>query len=87
MPWGLLQCVKGIPVLFVQNESMYQLQARAGFSENSAEKASGFIGGASIALFVNPMQKVKVRKSRNEYLFPVSVNQFYQEFCHPSSSR
>jgi len=59
-PWGLLQCVKGIPVLFVQNESMYQLQARAGFSESSAEKASGFLGGASIALFVNPMQKVKV---------------------------
>eukprot|EP00544_Gedaniella_sp_CCMP2646_P004058 CAMPEP_0202483722 /NCGR_PEP_ID=MMETSP1361-20130828/2931_1 /ASSEMBLY_ACC=CAM_ASM_000849 /TAXON_ID=210615 /ORGANISM="Staurosira complex sp., Strain CCMP2646" /LENGTH=222 /DNA_ID=CAMNT_0049112101 /DNA_START=59 /DNA_END=728 /DNA_ORIENTATION=- len=58
-PWGLMQCVKGVPVLFVQNESMYQLQ-QAGFSESSAEKASGFLGGASIALFVNPMQKVKV---------------------------
>jgi hypothetical protein len=55
-----MQCVKGVPVLFVQNESMYQLQ-QAGFSESSAEKASGFLGGPSIALFVNPMQKVKVR--------------------------
>ena len=64
LPWGLLQCVKGVPVLFVQNESMYQLQARAGWSEKSAEIASGFLGGASIALFVNPMQKVKVTYSR-----------------------
>lgn len=52
-------------MLFVQNESMYQLQARAGWSESSAEKASGFLGGASIALFVNPMQKVKVSGCRD----------------------
>lgn len=61
MPWGLLQCAKGVPVLFVQNESMYQLQARAGWSPNAAEKASGFLGGAAQAIFVTPMQKLKVR--------------------------
>lgn len=60
MPWGLLQCAKGIPVLFVQNESMYQLQARAGWSQNRAEQASGFLGGAAQAIFVTPMQKLKV---------------------------
>jgi len=60
MPWGLLQCAKGVPVLFVQNESMYQLQARAGWSQNTAEKTSGFLGGAAQAVFVTPMQKIKV---------------------------
>ena len=60
MPWGLVQCAKGVPVLFVQHESMYQLQAKAGWSSASAERASGFMGGLSQALFVNPFQKVKV---------------------------
>lgn len=61
LPWGLFQTAKGIPVLFVQNESMYQLQRRAGWSRDAAEKASGFIGGASQAVFVTPFQKIKVR--------------------------
>ena len=61
MPWGLFQCAKGIPVLFVQHESMYQLKSRAGWSHNTAEKASGFIGGFSQALFVNPFQKMKLQ--------------------------
>ena len=60
VPWGLLQCAKGVPVLFVQHESMYHLQAHAGWSRDAAEKASGFLGGVSQALFVNPFQKVKV---------------------------
>lgn len=59
-PWGLLQCAKGMPPLFVQHESMYQLQSQAGWSRDSAEKASGFLGGFAQAIFVNPFQKVKV---------------------------
>jgi len=60
LPWGLAQCLKGMPVLFVQNEAMYQLQSRAAWSSSTAEKASGFIGGAAQAVFVCPLQKVKV---------------------------
>lgn len=60
LPWGLIQCAKGVPVLFVQHESMYQLRAVGGWSKGSAEKASGFIGGFAQAIFVNPFQKVKV---------------------------
>jgi hypothetical protein len=61
LPWGLIQCAKGFPVLFVQHESMYQLQARAGWSPGAAEKASGFISGASQAFLINPFQKLMVR--------------------------
>mmetsp|Transcript_4671 Transcript_4671/g.8110 ORF Transcript_4671/g.8110 Transcript_4671/m.8110 type:complete len:306 (-) Transcript_4671:397-1314(-) len=60
LPWGLCQSIKGIPVLFVQNESMYQLRKRAGWSPQRAETASGFIGGATQAVFVTPFQKIKV---------------------------
>lgn len=60
LPWGLMQCLKGVPVLFVQNESMYQLQARGGWSSSTAEKASGFLGGAVQGVFVCPLQKIKV---------------------------
>jgi hypothetical protein len=59
IPWGLLQCAEGIPVLFIQHESMYLLQAQ-GWSRNKAEKTSGFLGGFAQALFVNPLQKLKV---------------------------
>ena len=60
LPWGLGQCLKGVPVLFVQSEAMYQLRNNAGWSKGAAEKASGFIGGASMGLFVCPLQKIKV---------------------------
>lgn len=68
LPWGLIQCAKGVPVLFVQHESMYCLQHRFGWSNNSAEKASGFIGGISQGIFVNPFQKVKVSVVACEHL-------------------
>jgi len=60
MPWGLVQCAKGLPVLFIQHESMYQLQSRLGWSPSQAERTSGFNGGFSQALFVNPLQKMKL---------------------------
>lgn len=61
-PWGLLQCVKGIPLLFVQNESMYQLQKRAGWTAYNAEKASGFLGGAVQGIFATPLQVSSLQK-------------------------
>lgn len=60
LPWGLLQCLKGVPVLFVQHESKYQLQKHAGWESKPAEKVSGFLGGAAQAAFVCPFQKIKV---------------------------
>lgn len=61
LPWGLAQCLKGVPVLFVQSEALYQLRSRAGWSQGAAEKASGFIGGASMGIFVCPLQVLKVQ--------------------------
>mmetsp|Transcript_1857 Transcript_1857/g.4580 ORF Transcript_1857/g.4580 Transcript_1857/m.4580 type:complete len:310 (-) Transcript_1857:137-1066(-) len=58
-PWGLIQCVKGVPVLFVQHESNYQLQ-RMGMAPQTSETVSGFMGGTAQAIFVCPFQKVKV---------------------------
>jgi len=78
MPWGLIQCAKGVPVLFVQHESMYQLRARAGWSKNSAEKASGFLGGFSQAIFVNPFQKVKVSVVACEHMNALSPIQAFK---------
>lgn len=62
MPWGLLQTVKGVPVLFVQHEANYQLTQYHShlISPRNAEKVSGVLGGAAQAVFVCPLQKVKV---------------------------
>ena len=60
LPWGLIQCSKGIPVLFVQHETNYQLNQYQMCSPSSAEKLSGVLGGTAQALFVCPLQKVKV---------------------------
>jgi len=58
-PWGVMQCVKGIPVLFVQAESQYQL-TKIGLDKNFTEPLSGVAGGVAQALFVCPSQKLKV---------------------------
>ena len=72
LPWGLGQCLKGVPVLFVQSEALYQLHNRAGWSQGAAEKASGFIGGASMGLFVCPLQVVKVQVVASPHLNALS---------------
>ena len=59
-PWGMLECMKGIPVLFVQSEAIKYLMLTFHFSREKAENWSGFIGGASQAFFVCPLQKLKV---------------------------
>lgn len=69
MPWGLFQCTKGIPVLFVQHESMH-LFKQMGMSSKAAETTSGFVGGLSQAFFVTPFQKMK--------LFAVASQDMYQ---------
>mmetsp|Transcript_20793 Transcript_20793/g.30778 ORF Transcript_20793/g.30778 Transcript_20793/m.30778 type:complete len:269 (-) Transcript_20793:100-906(-) len=79
MPWGLMQCLKGIPVLFVQSEAMHQLQRRGGWNKDAAEKASGFLGGASQALFVTPMQKIKVSVVACETINKLSPLQVTQQ--------
>lgn len=40
-PWSLLECLKGMPVLFAQNEFVYQLKTKTGLSEKKAERVSG----------------------------------------------
>eukprot|EP00586_Coscinodiscus_wailesii_P015654 CAMPEP_0172498706 /NCGR_PEP_ID=MMETSP1066-20121228/116222_1 /TAXON_ID=671091 /ORGANISM="Coscinodiscus wailesii, Strain CCMP2513" /LENGTH=259 /DNA_ID=CAMNT_0013272103 /DNA_START=472 /DNA_END=1248 /DNA_ORIENTATION=- len=59
-PWGLFQCLKGVPVLFVQGESFWWLHEGLGWESDKAQVASGFLSGASQAFFVCPFQKVKV---------------------------
>jgi hypothetical protein len=59
-PWGLIQCVKGVPVLFVQHEATYQLTHNDWCSQHTAEQLSGFMGGTVQAIFVCPLQKIKV---------------------------
>ncbi|GKY97406.1 hypothetical protein MPSEU_000699100 [Mayamaea pseudoterrestris] len=59
-PWGLVQCTKGLPVLFVQHESMHLLQQRAGMEQSAAGNLSGCLGGIAQAIFVTPFQKIKV---------------------------
>ncbi|CAB9519235.1 Mitochondrial thiamine pyrophosphate carrier 1 [Seminavis robusta] len=59
-PWGLIECYKGIPVLFIQHEAMYQLQAKTSLSHKTSERISGVLGGAAQALFVCPLIKLKV---------------------------
>jgi hypothetical protein len=58
-PWGLAQCTKGIPVLFVQHESFRHMET-LGLSHTTAANLSGCLGGIAQAIFVTPFQKLKV---------------------------
>ena len=64
-PWGLFECLKGVPVLFVQSEAKKRLMTKLKLKQEVAENWSGFIGGASQAFFVCPIQKVKVRSKQS----------------------
>jgi Mitochondrial carrier protein len=62
-PWGLLQCAKGVPVLFIQHESLYQLRKNSltqSWSSRTLERLSGCLGGCAQAILVTPLQKLKV---------------------------
>jgi hypothetical protein len=50
-PWGVIQCVKGVPVLFIQAESSFHLQKR-GVDRHQAEIAAGFLGGAGQVIYL-----------------------------------
>ncbi|GMI12967.1 hypothetical protein TrLO_g11065 [Triparma laevis f. longispina] len=60
IPWGLIQCVKGLPVLFVQGETKHLLSNHTPFPQSRIEPLSGIAGGIAQAFFVCPTQKLKV---------------------------
>jgi len=57
-PWGALQMVKGIPVLFIQAESDHRLK-KAGMSNRTSETLAGFFGGVGQGIFLTPTQRLK----------------------------
>lgn len=82
LPWGLIQCGKGIPVLFVHHESMYHLQHKMGWTPGAAEKASGFLGGCAQGMFMNPFQKIKVTVVACEQMNSMSPSQAFRRVIH-----
>ena len=59
LPWGIIQTIKGLPVLFVQGEVQHLLEERM-IDKEIIGPASGICAGAAQAVFVCPTQKLKV---------------------------
>jgi hypothetical protein len=57
-PWGALQMVKGIPVLFIQGESEFWFK-KWGMPEQTAETLAGVMGGIGQGIFITPTQRLK----------------------------
>lgn len=78
-PWGLIQCSKGVPVLFMQHEAMYQLTY--GYthwcSPQAAETISGFMGVMAQAIFICPLQKVKIAVVATQDFNSMTASQAY----------
>jgi len=58
LPWGALQMVKGVPVLFIQAESNHKLR-EMGFGNKTSEISAGVLGGIGQGLFMTPTQRLK----------------------------
>jgi hypothetical protein len=79
-PWGVLQCVKGAPVLFVQDIVNNNLQTNYGhiLSKTSNEDQikfrsniiGGLCGGFSQALFLTPLQRLKTEVMTSNNITP-----------------
>ncbi|GMH96836.1 hypothetical protein TrST_g13389 [Triparma strigata] len=59
-PWGLIQSVKGLPVLFIQGETKHHLNKYTRLTNEIIEPLAGVAGGIAQAFFVCPTQKLKV---------------------------
>jgi hypothetical protein len=98
-PWGVLQCVKGAPVLFVQDFVNNNLQTNYGpiLSKTTNEDQikfrsniiGGLCGGFSQALFLTPLQRLKteVMTSNNITISLFNTNNLYKGFLATSSKR
>eukprot|EP00520_Triparma_pacifica_P000020 CAMPEP_0118639278 /NCGR_PEP_ID=MMETSP0785-20121206/4135_1 /TAXON_ID=91992 /ORGANISM="Bolidomonas pacifica, Strain CCMP 1866" /LENGTH=230 /DNA_ID=CAMNT_0006530589 /DNA_START=341 /DNA_END=1030 /DNA_ORIENTATION=+ len=60
LPWGVIQCVKGLPVLFVNSEVKYLLESKTDLRTRYIEPLAGVSGGIAQGFFVCPTQKLKV---------------------------
>eukprot|EP01117_Protostelium_nocturnum_P012925 TRINITY_DN4785_c0_g1_i1.p1 TRINITY_DN4785_c0_g1~~TRINITY_DN4785_c0_g1_i1.p1 ORF type:complete len:301 (+),score=108.57 TRINITY_DN4785_c0_g1_i1:113-1015(+) len=58
LPWGMLQMVKGIPVLFIQAESNHRFKGM-GLDNKTSETLAGFVGGVGQGVFLTPTQRLK----------------------------
>ncbi|GMI48658.1 hypothetical protein TrCOL_g7350 [Triparma columacea] len=59
-PWGVIQTVKGLPVLFVNTEVKHILTTKTEVDCRLVEPLAGVSGGIAQAFFVCPTQKLKV---------------------------
>jgi len=58
LPWGALQMVKGIPVIFIQAESDHAMK-EMGVGKQTSETLSGILGGIGQGIFITPTQRLK----------------------------
>jgi len=58
LPWGALQMVKGVPVLFIQAEANHKLLSM-GFGKKTSDISAGVLGGIGQGLFMTPTQRLK----------------------------
>ncbi len=58
-PWGIIQSIKGLPILFVQGESYYLLNKYQIGNDTSRILISGFLSGVSQGLILTPVQRLK----------------------------
>ena len=98
-PWGVLQCVKGAPVLFIQDivtnhlQSNYKSQLSKEHNEDQiifrSNIIGGLCGGFSQAFFLTPLQRMKteVMTSTNVKVGLFNTNNLYRGFVATSSKR
>tara|TARA_Y100000310_G_scaffold316814_1_gene368982 strand:- start:1206 stop:2036 length:831 start_codon:yes stop_codon:yes gene_type:complete len=59
VPWGLIQTSRGLPVLFVQSETMYLMKNNTDMTDLRISLFSGILSGMAQAIFVTPTQRFK----------------------------
>jgi hypothetical protein len=58
LPWGALQSVKGLPLLFVKEEISRYSRSKGG-DKKTADLLGGIAGGMSQSVFITPTQRMK----------------------------
>ena len=98
-PWGVMQCIKGAPVLYVQDVVNTNLQTKYRnilSSDNNVDEIKlksniigGLCGGFSQALYLTPLQRIKTElmTSDNAKINVFKLKNVYNGFAATASKR
>ena len=81
-PWGALQCIKGMPILFTQHHTSYYLKKKNFLKNEHREIIGGVLGGISQSIFMTPLQRLRTIVLTNDSIKGLNTSSLLRQKIH-----